>query len=82
MLSAKIAGDLPLCKQAVEAYLKKELLTPYTAQIPASEGRLLSKVKSETMTESTTFDEEQEVYEVEGYVMPEQNILGELKKYT
>ncbi|TWL72953.1 GTPase HflX [Bacillus licheniformis] len=81
MTSAKIDGDLPLFKQAVEDYLKKELLVPYDVRIPASEGRLLSRIKSETMTNSTVFDEDREAYEVEGYILPDQNILGELKKY-
>ncbi|WP_429703409.1 GTPase HflX [Bacillus paralicheniformis] len=81
MTSAKIDGDLPLFKQAVEDYLKKELLIPYDVRIPASEGRLLSRIKSETMANSTVFDEDREVYEVEGYILPDQNILGELKKY-
>ncbi|QII49106.1 GTPase HflX [Bacillus paralicheniformis] len=81
MTSAKIDGDLPLFKQAVEDYLKKELLVPYDVRIPASEGRLLSRIKSETMANSAIFDEDREVYEVEGYILPDQNILGELKKY-
>lgn len=81
MTSAKIDGDLPLFKQAVEDYLKKELLVPYDVRIPASEGRLLSRIKSETMTNSTIFDEDREAYEVNGYILPDQNILGELKKY-
>ncbi|MCY8225231.1 GTPase HflX [Bacillus haynesii] len=81
MTSAKIDGDLPLFKQAVEDYLKKELLVSYDVRIPASEGRLLSRIKSETMTNSTVFDEDREAYEVEGYILPDQNILGELKKY-
>ncbi|QSF98757.1 GTPase HflX [Bacillus paralicheniformis] len=81
MTSAKIDGDLPLFKQAVEDYLKKELLVQYDVRIPASEGRLLSRIKSETMTNSTIFDEDREAYDVEGYILPDQNILGELKKY-
>ncbi|EWH19982.1 GTPase HflX [Bacillus haynesii] len=81
MTSAKIDGDLPLFKRAVEDYLKKELLVSYDVRIPASEGRLLSRIKSETMTNSTVFDEDREAYEVEGYILPDQNILGELKKY-
>ncbi|ARA85774.1 GTPase HflX [Bacillus paralicheniformis] len=81
MTSAKIDGDLRLFKQAVEDYLKKELLVPYDVRIPASEGRLLSRIKSETMTNSTIFDEDREAYDVEGYILPDQNILGELKKY-
>lgn len=81
MTSAKIDGDLRLFKQAVEDYLKKELLVQYDVRIPASEGRLLSRIKSETMANSTVFDEDREVYEVEGYILPDQNILGELKKY-
>ncbi|KAA6452069.1 GTPase HflX [Bacillus swezeyi] len=81
MTSAKIDGDLPLFKQAVEEYIKKELLVPYNVMIPASEGRLLSRIKSETMANSTAFHEDREVYEVEGYILPEQNILGELKKF-
>lgn len=37
----------------------------------------MSRIKSETMTNSTVFDEDREAYEVEGYILPDQNILGE-----
>ncbi|MFO6495585.1 MULTISPECIES: GTPase HflX [Bacillus] len=81
MTSAKIDGDLLLFKQAVEEYIKHELLVPFEVEIPASDGRLLSRVKSEAMTKSSVFNEDREAYEVKGYIMPEQNILGELKKF-
>ncbi|NPC92852.1 GTPase HflX [Bacillus sp. WMMC1349] len=81
MTSAKIDGDLQVFKQAIEEFIKKELLVSYRVNIPASEGRLLAQIKSETMINATTFHEVCEKYEVEGYILPEQNIMGELKKF-
>jgi GTP-binding protein HflX len=49
--------------------------------VPAAEGKLMSRIKSETMIDGLYFNEENERYEVSGYVQEEQSILGELKKF-
>lgn len=56
-------------------------MTPYEVHVPAAEGKLMSRIKSETMIDSLYFNEENERYEVSGYVQEEQSILGELKKF-
>lgn len=81
MISARIAGDEAKLKAEIEAYLRRELLTPYEVHVPAAEGKLMSRIKSETMIDSLYFNEENERYEVSGYVQEEQSILGELKKF-
>ncbi len=81
MISARIAGDEAKLKAEIEAYLRRELMTPYEVHVPAAEGKLMSRIKSETMIDSLYFNEENERYEVSGYVQEEQSILGELKKF-
>ncbi|MCW0118833.1 hypothetical protein SAMN02744790_03989, partial [Bacillus subtilis] len=53
----------------------------FEAHVPASEGKLLSRIKSETMVDRFYFNEENEQYDISGYVQEEQSIIGELKKY-
>ncbi|MFK3895978.1 GTPase HflX, partial [Bacillus subtilis] len=53
----------------------------FPAHVPASEGKLLSRIKSETMVDRFYFNEENEQYDISGYVQEEQSIIGELKKY-
>ncbi|MGE6816359.1 hypothetical protein ACQKFW_21180, partial [Bacillus subtilis] len=60
---------------------RQELLTSFEAHVPASEGKLLSRIKSETMVDRFYFNEENEQYDISGYVQEEQSIIGELKKY-
>ncbi|MGY3837467.1 GTPase HflX [Bacillus atrophaeus] len=81
MLSARIEDDAARFKENIEKYLREELLTPYTARVPADEGKLIARIKSETMVERIHFNEENEWYDISGYVQAQQNISGELKKY-
>jgi hypothetical protein len=41
-------------------------MTPYEVHVPAAEGKLMSRIKSETMIDSLYFNEENERYEVPG----------------
>ncbi|MFJ9292101.1 GTPase HflX, partial [Bacillus halotolerans] len=81
MVSARFEEDAEKFKEAIQRYLRQELLTPFEAQVPASEGKLLSRIKSETMVDRFHFNEENEQYDISGYVQEEQSIIGELKKY-
>lgn len=81
MVSARFEEDTEKFKEAIQRYLRQELLTPFEAQVPASEGKLLSRIKSETMVDRFHFNEENEQYDISGYVQEEQSIIGELKKY-
>lgn len=62
--------------------LAKEVMNYYTVHIPVSEGRLISQMKTETLIQSFSFNEEQEVYKVEGYVLPTHSINGQLDKHN
>ncbi|RXF80391.1 GTPase HflX [Bacillus subtilis] len=81
MVSAKFEDDAEIFKEAIQRYLRQELLTSFEAHVPASEGKLLSRIKSETMVDRFYFNEENEQYDISGYVQEEQSIIGELKKY-
>ncbi|MFD8833092.1 GTPase HflX, partial [Bacillus subtilis] len=80
-LSDKFEPAAAASKHAIQRYLRQELLTSFEAHVPASEGKLLSRIKSETMVDRFYFNEENEQYDISGYVQEEQSIIGELKKY-
>ncbi|MFE6233518.1 GTPase HflX, partial [Bacillus subtilis] len=71
----------PALKEEIKRNFLQELLTSFEAHVPASEGKLLSRIKSETMVDRFYFNEENEQYDISGYVQEEQSIIGELKKY-
>ncbi len=43
MVSAKFEDDAAAFKEAIQRYLRQELLTSFEAHVPASEGKLLSE---------------------------------------
>jgi GTP-binding protein HflX len=54
----------------------------YFVKVPAGEGRLISQLKTESLINTLIFNENDEVYEIEGFVLPSHSINGQLEKYT
>jgi GTP-binding protein HflX len=48
-------------------------------KIPAKEGRLLSQLKTESLIRKLIFNEQNELYEIEGFVLPTHSINGQLE---
>lgn len=62
--------------------LTKNAMNQYYINVPASEGKLISQLKTDTLIKKLTFNEDDEVYEVEGFVLPFHSINGQLEKYA
>ncbi|WP_100373116.1 GTPase HflX [Bacillus sp. FJAT-45037] len=67
-ISALNPTDLTRLHHEIEQQLKA-LMVPYQIVLQAHEGQLLAKVRQETMLVSQTFDEENEVYTLDGYAL-------------
>lgn len=80
MISALKEEDRKALLKKIEQVII-EIMEPFHAEIPASEGRLLSKLKNETILRELSFDEEREVYICKGYASPNQAIFSRLKEY-
>ncbi len=81
VISAFDSDDLEQLKKKIENEMIA-LMNPYDVKIPASEGKLLSLLKTDTVLKSTLFNEETGLYECSGYVFPNSPLNGPLKKYT
>lgn len=53
----------------------------YHVFLPASEGKLLSQLKNESIMRSLSFDEEKEQYECKGFSLTDHPLTGQLEKY-
>ena len=79
VVSAKDEADMDhLLNRIVQTM--KENFAPYQLNIPADEGGLLVRLREETILENQQYDEEQQVYIVEGYAQKESRWIGESKK--
>ncbi|WP_245723149.1 GTPase HflX [Natribacillus halophilus] len=69
-------GDL---HRVMEDELSKQMAF-YAIHIPASNGRLLHTIRQTTLVQSETFDEEKEMYKLEGYAFEGHPQVERLKK--
>ncbi|WP_209122298.1 GTPase HflX [Alkalihalobacillus sp. BA299] len=79
LISAKEHEHLKRLSEKMEGLLKKDMVY-YKAQILSTEGKLLSKVKTETILIRQSWNEDVEAYECEGYVHPNHSLAYQLKK--
>jgi GTP-binding protein HflX len=80
-ITAFSKDDLVNLMYHVESFAK-DVMNEYSVKIPASEGRLLSQLKTETLIKKLIFNEQDELYEIEGFVLPTHSINGQLEKYN
>lgn len=80
-ITAFSSDDLEKLMNKVET-IAKEAMKHYVIQIPSNEGRLISQLKTESLIEHLTFNEEKEMYEIEGFVLPSHAINGQLEKFN
>lgn len=78
-MSAFDPEDVAQLKKAIEDKLTKQL-SYYEVVLQPSEGRLLSKCKQQTLLEKNDWDEDKEVYLVQGYVIANSSLGQELLK--
>ena len=63
-------------EQLVESFME-----PYAVMIPAREGKIIARLKDETIVKSTEFNESNETYHVKGLALADHAIMGIIKNY-
>lgn len=81
LISAFEETDRQKLKQKVEEMLIG-MMESYQVLIPSTEGKLLSQLKNETILRELSFEEENQMYHCKGFAFFDQQISGQLKKYS
>lgn len=79
-ISAYKENDQFLLRQKIEEVMI-ENMEPYYVKLPEHEGKILASLKTETILKELHYNEEQEVYECRGFLLPNHSLLGQLRKY-
>lgn len=79
LISAKDEKQLRKLQDKIEETLKQEMVF-YKAKIHSDQGKLLARVKTETILLNQDWDEETETYECEGYVHPNHSLAHQLNQ--
>ncbi|MGR3763972.1 GTPase HflX [Rossellomorea sp. NS-SX7] len=80
MISAIDSDDRKQLLLKVEEKVKDQM-DSYHVFVPASEGRILSQLKNETILKKLEFMEESQSYEIAGYHLEDHHISGSIKKF-
>ena len=80
MTSAFEESDLLRIKEAIEMKMKKEM-DRYRVEIPPSEGKLLTLLKTETLLAKMEFLEGKFVYDCAGYIFTHSSLNVQLKRF-
>lgn len=80
MTSAFEESDLLHIKEAIENKMKEEM-DQYQVEIPPSEGKLLTQLKTETLLTKMEFLEDRFVYDCVGYIFAHSSLNGQLKRF-
>jgi GTP-binding protein HflX len=80
-ISAFDKKDRDILKRKMENLII-EMMVPYQVQVPATEGKLLSQLKNETVLRELSYDEESGTYQCRGYSLQDHQITGQLLKFT
>lgn len=81
LISALDEEDRLKLKETIESMMKEQMV-PYNGRIPSSAGKLLAQLKTETIVDSISFDEDDQFYRVQGFMFRDHPIVGEMIKYT
>lgn len=81
LISAYDAEDRKRLKEKIEAMLIT-MMEYYHVQVPATEGKLLAALKTETILRELRYDEELQNYVCRGYAFKDHQIEGQLKKFN
>lgn len=81
VMSAFDQEDRQMLKQKVEEMVIG-MMDDYQVQIPSTEGKLLSQLKNETILRELSFEEEKQMYNCKGFAFSDQQISGQLKKFS
>ncbi len=62
--------------------LVKEQMNRYHVILPATEGKVLSQLKADTILTKLDFNEEEQTYEGKGYYLEDHPVAGSIKNFT
>lgn len=79
-ISAFDEEDLLQLKNMIEV-LVLDMMEFYHVEVPSTEGKLLSRLKNDTILRELIFDEEKQVYVCKGFYNLNHQIHGEIKKF-
>lgn len=80
-ISAFLEEDRELVKRKIEQLMMSEMES-YSVKLPSSEGKLLARLKEETILRDLKFQEEEEYYQCRGFIFMDHVLHGEIKKFT
>ncbi|WP_374120550.1 GTPase HflX [Neobacillus sp. PS3-40] len=79
-ISAFDKNDQKLIKKKIEDVII-DFMTPYQVQVPSTEGKIISQLKSETVLRELTFREDNQTYLCRGFSLKDHQITGQLQNY-
>lgn len=81
IISAFDKEDRDALKKKIEERVIS-MMEPYHVHVPATEGKLLSQLKNESILRELSFDEDKQLYICRGYTLVDHQIAGQLQKYS
>ncbi|OLO40481.1 GTPase HflX [Alkalihalophilus pseudofirmus] len=79
LISAKKPEQLKMLLEKIEEFLKQEM-NHYSTELGSDEGKLLSRIKTETILVKQTWNEDTESYTCLGYVHPNHSLAHQLNQ--
>ncbi|WP_223700119.1 GTPase HflX [Sutcliffiella deserti] len=80
-ISAFNKSDIAELIRKIETLIQREM-NPYTILVSSSEGKLISRLKQETIIQDTEFIEDKDSYRIEGYSFENSKLAVEIKTRT
>ncbi|WLR53209.1 GTPase HflX [Bacillus tianshenii] len=79
-ISAYDCSDIEHLLTEIEERLKKQM-KPYSIVLPPDAGKLLARLKQDSILTNREYDEDKQVYRCRGYILPTHPLAAELKQY-
>lgn len=80
LISANDNNDLERLRQLIENSMVLEM-NEYHVLLPSTEGKLLSNLKTDSIIKELHFDEDNNVYECMGFILPNHSLNGQLERF-
>lgn len=80
LVSAFNMEDLLQVKTHIEVAMMKEM-DEYHVTIPNSEGKILASLKQDTILKGLQYNEEKDMYECSGFILPSHSLTGQLRHF-
>lgn len=79
-ISAKSSKGKDILTREVQKQML-EILEPYEMNVPASDGQLLARLQKETLVVKDTFNDQDETYEIKGFVKSTSSLLPQEEEF-